>query len=195
MNNIIYFHDWLHIREGGCMCEILRKLCGKTAEDLLSIYEIPMSAPIPLSLLCKRIGVAALEKDFSDIEDKYGLGREAILGAAVSFDNDLAIFYRNKDTYNRQRFTIAHELGHCCLHSKNLEINHIEFRTDDVDDEKEKSANIFAGELLIPKKLLLDTCDKFIIPTLSALAEIFQVSINVMKARLDYLGIKYYKDV
>ena len=59
----------------------------------------------------------------------------------------------------------------------------------------EIEANIFAGELLIPKPLLLKKYKEFIIPSLKALSIIFGVSTNVMAARLDYLGLDYFKDI
>lgn len=50
----------------------------------------------------------------------------------------------------RQRFTIAHELAHCCLHiDANQKKNYIELRSENIgieDENKEKLANIFAGD-------------------------------------------------
>jgi IrrE N-terminal-like domain len=43
----------------------------------------------------------------------------------------------------RQRFTIAHELGHFVMHSSH-----------GTDDESERQADVFAGALLIPRGLL-----------------------------------------
>ena len=167
------------------MCKILRKLQGKTAIELLREYKIEMKAPIPIS---------TFETDFSQIEQKAGLVQGSILGTAISSGDKLGIFYRGKDTYNRQRFTIAHELAHCCLHSDNLEITHVELRMQNAEDNREIEANIFAGELLVPNEILLNEYKKFIIPSLTVLSDIFNVSVNVMEARLNYLGLSYMKD-
>jgi Zn-dependent peptidase ImmA (M78 family) len=43
----------------------------------------------------------------------------------------------------RQRFTIAHELGHFVMHSSH-----------GTDDESERQADVFAGALLIPRDFL-----------------------------------------
>jgi hypothetical protein len=43
----------------------------------------------------------------------------------------------------RQRFTIAHELGHFVMHS-----------AQGTDDDSERQADVFAGALLIPRELL-----------------------------------------
>lgn len=93
----------------------------------------------------------------------------------------------------KQTFTIAHELAHCCLHIKDYDRPHIEFRlADEEKDRKEKDADIFAGELLIPLKRLRKVYTDLTVPTSSALASSFVVSISVMEARLDYLKISYY---
>ena len=82
---------------------------------------------------------------------------------------------------------------HCCLHIKDYDRPHIEFRlADEEKDRKEKDADIFAGELLIPLKRLRKVYTDLTVPTSSALASSFVVSISVMEARLDYLKISYY---
>lgn len=175
------------------MCTILRKIQNKTALELLEEYGIELKPPIDVSTLLEKIGISVIAKDFSEVEKNSGVAFGTILGAAMSKNDNLAIFYKKTDTYNRKIFTIAHELGHCCKHAENLKISHIELRTDMIN-EHETEANIFAGELLIPEKVLMPIYKKFIIPSLSALSEIFCVSTNVMAARLEYLGLDYFKD-
>lgn len=197
MNNIIYFTKIKGKYTGGDnVCKILEKIKDKTALELLKEYNIEISPPINLSLLLDNIGISVIARDFSEIERRCKYDDGSILGAAFSKGNNLAIFYRKFDTYNRKIFTIAHELGHCCKHSDNLKIAHVELRTtNNYIDKREIEANIFAGELLIPEKVLMDNYKSFIIPSLNALSKIFGVSSNVMAARLDYLNLDYYKDV
>lgn len=196
MNNIINYRSVYKRRYGGDhMCTILEKIKNKTPNELLKEYHIDLTLPIDISLLLEKIGISVISKDFSEAEDNAGYNRGSILGAAISNENDLAIFYRKQDTYNRKIFTVAHELGHCCKHAENLKISHIELRTTDtIFDQHEVEANIFAGELLIPKEKLLEKYKQFIIPSLQTLSMIFGVSTNVMAARLDYLHLDYYKD-
>lgn len=185
------------IKEGENMCDILMKLSGKSAEQLLEENNIDLTkAPIDIKKLVSSLGISVLKKDFSDIEALADAPNGSILGATISNGNELTIFYQSDATYNRMRFTVAHELAHCCLHSENLEMQHVELRLDfgKSYDEHEKEANIFAGALLIPRKLLDQEYKKFIIPSLSALAELFEVSETVMAARLDYLNYSYLKD-
>ena len=196
MNNIRYFHTYVWDKGGVRMCAILEKIKNKNAYELLQEYNIELKPPINISLLLDKIGISVIAKDFSEVEDNVGYDRGSILGAAISKGNSLAIFYRKFDTYNRKMFTVAHELGHCCKHSEDLKISHIELRTtENVLDNHEVEANIFAGELLIPEPLLMQKYNDFIIPSLKTLSIIFGVSTNVMSARLDYLNLDYFKDV
>lgn len=193
MNNIIQFRtcDKGNIH----MCTILKKIKNKSAYELLLEYNIILTPPIDISLLLEQIGISVISKDFTEIENIGGYDRGSILGAAISKDEDLAIFYRKQDTYNRKIFTVAHELGHCCMHSDSLKISHIEFRTTDTyEDIREREVNIFAGELLIPELVLMPIYNKYILPSLKELSKTFCVSTNVMAARLDYLNLSYFKD-
>ena len=72
---------------------------------------------------------------------------------------------------------------------------HIEFRNDQVNnnDEKEYAANVFTGKLLIPEEPLRYALENLITPKVEILAQIFGVSLNVMKARLKYLNISAYE--
>lgn len=176
------------------MCKPIRDLYGKTPDELLKMYGLQNSVPLDLSALLQKAGISVLPMDFSKIEQTAGLKdlvekRGHILGALICIDDDAAIFYSDKDVENghRYRFTIAHEIAHCCITG---EENHIEFRYDsETVSEEELAANIFAGELLIPEGKLREIIGELLIPSINVLADIFAVSVNVMRARLDYLKI------
>jgi hypothetical protein len=181
------------------MCTILNKIKNKEPYELLKEYKISIEPPIDISRLLKEIGISTIAYDFTDIENVKNVEHGSILGAAFSKDDDLAIFYKRSDSLHRQKFTIAHELGHCCLHCPNEEASHIEYRLDKTleftdNQAKEKEANIFAGKLLIPEEALVKFYEKMIVPSLTDLANIFKVSTSVMSARLDYLKMPYFKD-
>ncbi len=182
------------------MCAILEKIRNKSPYQLFDEYNISMMPPINISLLLDKIGISVIAKDFSDIEEMAGSKPGSVLGAAFSNNDNLTIFYKKSDSLHRKKFTIAHELAHCCLDCPQNESSHIEFRLEpfinmsEEELQKERRANIFAGQLLIPKDLLLSYYDKMIIPSLTELAKIFEVSSSVMAARLDYLKKAYYKD-
>lgn len=179
------------LKEGGFMSKKLEELSGLTAEQLLRKYNVSLKPPINLNKLIENIGISAYSLDFSDVEDSLGYVKGEILGAVISDGDDLDILYAKGLSDNRSRFTVAHELAHCCTHTQELMSGHIELRKDNDEElsKKEYDANIFAGELLIPKESLVEVCSLLIKPTITSLAEIFQVSANVMRARLEYLNL------
>ncbi len=80
----------------------------------------------------------------------------------------------------RQRFSLAHELGHICLDHDLVLSNRIE--GEEVKNEIEKEADEFAAELLMPidifKKAFNAKTD------LETLAEMFEVSTTAVSVRL-----------
>lgn len=185
----------------GVMCVTLKAIKGKTPQELLNEYNIDINPPVDIAELLNKIGISTIAQDFSEIEEMMHKEKGSILGAAFSNGDDLAIFYKKSDTIHRKKFTIAHELAHCCMHCPKDESSHIEFRVEpflhemSIDElRKEKEANIFAGKILIPVESLQTQYDKMLVPSLSNLAKIFDVSTSVMAARLDYLDLPYFKD-
>ena len=182
------------------MNESLKKVYMKSAEQILLENDISLEPPIDIDKLVKNMGIAVREQEFESVEEATGLPKDSILGATLSLDNYLLLMYKkyeNKRNDHGKRFTLAHELAHCALHAEELEINHLELRSDvcNKDDPREVAANVFAGELLIPENSLRKICNRFLIPSLSALTEIFDVSAGVMKKRLEELGIQYFNDI
>lgn len=196
-------------KEGVYMNKILEKLNGKTSEEILTIYNELDNIPVDIVRVAKEIGINLGSIDFTqlDLFKETIMEKGPILGAVFTKGEDVNIIYNNslydddesKDLSDadkkdrllrRQRFTIAHEIAHCCMQAEMMKDYHIEYRTQqrDVTDEKERKANIFAGELLIPKKTIVTLCamleDKV---SISFLADLFKVSRRVMKARLEYL--------
>lgn len=66
------------------------------------------------------------------------------------------IYYNDRKPYNRVRFTIAHELGHCLLGHlyEGKPTNRQNNETDAYTDLKEVQANVFARDLLMPATVL-----------------------------------------
>lgn len=178
------------------MCKILKELQGKTAQALLETYGVSTEPPIDIDELLRHIGISSIPMDFSPIESQVGISSGSVLGATISEGENLGIFYRADATENRRRFTIAHEIAHCCLHTENLIDHHVELRDNfKALSGKEYEANVFAGALLIPKDALDKVYEQLIVPSLETLSKIFRVSTTVMVARLDYLKMPYLKDI
>ena len=103
---------------------------------------------------------------------------------------------------NRQRFTIAHELGHFLLHSsEGVHVDHTfvvklrsELSSEGVNSE-EIEANLFAAELLMPECLVkddvlnLEDWDLTDEKEIKALASKYRVSVQAMTIRLTHLGL------
>lgn len=90
----------------------------------------------------------------------------------------------------RQRFTIAHELGHYVMHrndngSTDFE-DEIFFRGTDVSP-MEYAANMFAANLLMPDDRVRDEISRGI-RDLSVLANKFEVSLEAMRYKVESLG-------
>lgn len=97
---------------------------------------------------------------------------------------------------NRQRFTIAHELGHHVLHADRLmagvHVDRVIMRRDQIsaqgDDDFEIQANVFASELLMPRQLIATEAGAFLDLNdevrLASLARRFKVSLAALQFRL-----------
>ncbi len=136
-----------------------------------------------------------------------------ISGASMTTDDGKKVVVVNNGHHpNRQRFTIAHELGHLLLgHDKSLNYTEVEnsddqntsqilFRDDKASegfDWREIEANHFAASLLMPRKLLNYQIEEITknksecyLSELDVcnLAKIFGVSPISMSIRLSRLG-------
>lgn len=182
------------------MCAPIDKIRHKSAKELLEFCGQTDCVPTDLNAILEKVGISALPRDFSKIEpllqrQENTYNKIQILGAIVMNGNSAAIFYNmnDKKDSHRCRFTIAHELAHCCLsHHLDKEVN-IDFRIEGMPlSDDEKAANVFAGEILIPYEMLIKTIDKLLLPSVHTLANIFDVSDNVMLKRLEHLKISRY---
>jgi Zn-dependent peptidase ImmA (M78 family) len=108
----------------------------------------------------------------------------------------------------RRRFTLAHEIGHFCLHSNGNRSGFIDdkstmSRTLSYWDAKESQANNFAAQLLMPANLVVEQSDilinrfkversqqKFTIQNfVMEMANVFNVSNPAMEYRLKSMGL------
>lgn len=67
------------------------------------------------------------------------------------------IYVNEKDGPQRQRFTVAHELGHFITHREDAEIAYVDNRDELASsgtDPLERRCNAFAAELLMPEALV-----------------------------------------
>lgn len=134
------------------------------------------SPPIPLTDIVSSYGLNIVYSDFSSIPK----GNE--IAGFIDFESK-KIFVNKDDPPNRQRFTIAHELGHYILHPDFVkdETKYKVLLRRPLEDKnytpEEKEANCFAANLLVPDDLIKKYRD---IPN-GINATLFAVSEEVIK--------------
>lgn len=140
------------------------------------------------------------------------------LGASITYEpfegNVSAMLYRDerrtvigvnsKHPCRRQRFSIAHEIGHLRLHPGRpvildhlVRVNFRDERSSLATDQEEIAANAFAAELLMPATLVAREVDRHLglvgasdSRLIGKLADAFKVSKAAMGIRLVNLGIQ-----
>lgn len=126
---------------------------------------------------------------FHDIKVVYGPMDQTQSGELFCKDGTWIIKINNKHNKKRQRFTLAHELGHYILHKeKNTGFKDAIFFRNEVLDSMEYSANEFASQLLMPEVNIKKCIETDGIRNVGQLAEIFGVSAAAMKYRVLSLG-------
>ncbi len=149
------------------------------AQEILTHYwdgELPID-PI---VIAKRMGITV-----NPISSEYS-------GKAYQENNQAIIEYDTREFPLRQRFTIAHELGHIVLghtengHQYRDEASKFNFN---ISIPEETQANKFAAELLAPEIAIKHFVFKEKISSITKLAELFSVSTVAMKYRLTNLGL------
>lgn len=138
-----------------------------------------IKSPIDLNPLFDKYGIKIYKTKFED---------DSIAGSFIR--SEKAIHVREDDTYTRQIFTAAHELGHFFLHDdRNKEIFYRseQYLLGDAEIEEEKEANWFAASILMPKPNVENVT--FIIKKVEEVSSLFQVSNSTAYYRLKNLGI------
>ncbi len=174
---------------------VRRKYISTTVEELLNQNNIKVP-PIVVEELASALGVTIQYKPADDKLSGFLIrdlkNHRAVIGVNSSHPQ------------NRKRFTIAHEIGHFLLHESEKvymdginNIFRVQHRNQDSSkgsSVEEKEANLFAAELLMPKKFLakdLDNCSTLNLldeEELKKLADSYQVSTQALTFRLAYLG-------
>ncbi|CAN5432621.1 ImmA/IrrE family metallo-endopeptidase [soil metagenome] len=150
----------------------------KEAEKLLKDNSI-LDAPVPVNQIAENLSLELLRGSFI----------EAQVAGFIDLDMSL-IVVNEKDSLNRQVFTIAHEIGHFVMHKERLREDAsmaIMYRKPigGEADPYEQEANAFAANLLVPEDLL---AKYFEYQSFHVVARIFGVSEEVIRYRLKTTG-------
>ena len=150
-----------------------------TARRILEMYwdyKIPVNLEQNANDLGVRVRYAPYLEGGEDISGRFDL----INGQAICS-------IRSTDSEQRQRFTLAHELGHFALnHGGGFRDNDYSFK--DVYDPREAAANRFAAELIMPEVAVNHLIQKENIKDIYELARWFNVSKPAITYRLRNLG-------
>jgi Zn-dependent peptidase ImmA (M78 family) len=160
------------------------------ARELLAELDV-MRCPVAVDYIVQTKGITVR---FIPLEEEL---------SGMIFVKDTAIIVVNSLHHlNRQRFTLAHELGHFELHMKEIGAEvHVDkkflaFARDAKSslgwDRREVEANRFAGELLVPQQLLIQELRGRLVDAeneglIADLANRFEVSRQMMTFRIGEL--------
>ena len=166
------------------------------ARELLRKFKV-LAPPVPVEEIARGEGAQIARHRFEGWESGFILrdGRQTIIGV------------NTRTSRRRQRFTIAHEIGHLLLHEGTLIVDHavrVNWRDEGsgmATDTEEIQANTFAAELLMPRELVINSLEEYIDEIsktnramshedlITSLAREFDVSAEAMGYRLINLGI------
>lgn len=158
--------------------------------------------PIDVEGIAGFLGISV--KDYADFDNPEIIGKISAIEDVVKIEiNSLQNSYAP-----RRRFTIAHELGHYCLHFHNgtqkfVDTKSSMSRSESYWDAHESQANSFAARLLMPSNLVVGAAEQVIavyakqtgaatIPRdefVGRMAEAFNVSNVAMEYRLVGMNI------
>lgn len=175
---------------------IRRKTIQRIVTDLLQQNHV-IRPPVPVDRIAKMLGLDVELTPGHDDDLSGFLLRNAATNKAV-------VGVNRSHHKNRQRFTVAHEIGHFLLHEgepvhvdgrENFRVDRRSSQSSTGDRPDEIEANAFAAELLMPANLLrkdLDSGGELVDlsddDAMKALANKYGVSVAAMSFRLANLG-------
>lgn len=141
-------------------------------EELSGVY------PVPVGKICSSLG----------IEANYLPLSEDISGRIYRSENKYFIEANCRHAVNRRRFTIAHELGHYCIHKDFLDSTGMILERSTrsfVIRDKEIEADRFAAELLMPNIHFIKMYSE--LKSIDSLSQYFLVSKLAIEMRIKTL--------
>lgn len=166
----------------------------KKAEEFFKMTAVSAAPPVDVHLAASRLNITVIRND---------LEREISGYLFIDGDGPPIIGVNANHDIRRQRFTIAHELGHFLLHSpragkasfvdKSFFVVNRDTQSSLGVDTKEVEANYFAAEILMPALgLYRDVARSAVSDNLTVLcktlANAYHVSPDAMRFRLSNLG-------
>jgi len=164
------------------------------AEELIASLKITRP-PVKVEDVAKHLGLRVMLMDLED----------GVSGLLITKPGAASIVVHSADAVARQRFSIAHEIGHFFLNhqfesgehvhvDRGYRISHRDQKSSSGTDLKEIEANQFAASLLMPTTLVMNSVGALDTKELrdehvTQLAKEFNVSEQAMTIRLSVLGL------
>jgi Zn-dependent peptidase ImmA (M78 family)/DNA-binding XRE family transcriptional regulator len=131
-------------------------------------WRMPVGPVRDLIAWIESAGCVVLIEDF---------GTPRVDGLSQWIDDHPIILLNNRLPTDRQRWTLAHEIGHLCLHASYI------------GDDPEAQANAFAAELLMPAETIRPQLRNLTIGRLADLKRQWGVSMQAIVERAHQLGV------
>lgn len=152
-----------------------QSLCKVKALEVMSELGVSPPPPIDIDYIVKKWGLAV-----EYVERPRGLHGRMLAERAL-------VEIASGDAPNRQRFSLAHELGHYLLEHNAV---YSDAEPDEITDPhslNEREANAFAAELLMPEQWV--TSDWKSVKNAGEMAALYRVSSEAMWYRLEGLRL------
>lgn len=168
------------------------KASRDAAWDVLIRHKVN-SLPVKIGSICRAEGI---------VVSSYRKGSEVIKalgfedstrendGFAVMLKGKCYVFYDDTCSVQRQRFTVAHELGHFVNGDVGRNPTTRNKEPSESDNEQETAANVFASRILAPACVLW----ALKIHSAEEIAELCDISIDSAKWRMMRLELLYIRE-
>lgn len=152
------------------------------AKKFMSKHGLSDVSDISIELVAAGLGATVLEKPMSNADGRIVFGNRKTI---ITINSEIE--YEGK-----RRFTIAHEIGHLCMHKEHFLLHNDNDATLEYfkTGHQETEANEFASELLMPEALFREISDEYEFgpELLRYLAEYFKTSITSVAYRYFKFG-------
>lgn len=148
------------------------------------------SLPVKISTICKQENILLVNYERGiEVIKKAGLESQCVEndGFLYRIGSRVLIFYNPQCSIGRQRFTVAHELGHYYLGHTGKLINR---EMSPNDSSIEQAANVFASRILAPSCVLWGLG----VQTAGQIAELCNISPIAAKFRMERMAMLFERE-
>lgn len=189
------------------MCKKIKEIHGMHPEHILDKLNINSCDKIIAQNILEKMEISCEPIDFSPLErDLFLDENDSILGIAFSEGDELNILYSNQLRDKEKNYVLAHELAHCCLHLPVSADFHVEMKIkDDIYSNssssyfsifrnkrevvlKEKEADKFSANLLLPTNLFIQTILSKSFPTIKTISDSFEVPEHLILEKIKLIN-------